>query len=232
MVKNSSPLPPRGKNNTSLGGLILQQMELGPMQNFLYFLGDPLTREIAVVDPAWDVDFLRKEAKRQDLKITCVLLTHGHPDHVNGLEELLSTHNVPVYVSQHEAPIFKPKGKNIRDVHPHEKLKIGGLEIECLHTPGHSPGCQCFWVQGQLISGDTLFIDGCGRCDLPGSDPAQMHDSLYNTILKLPDSTLIYPGHNYGPFPSDTLANQKKTNPYLQCHNLQEFLEERMGISL
>ncbi len=210
--------------------LILQQMELGPMGNFLYFLGDPTTKEIAVIDPAWEVPFLKKEAQRQGLKITSVLLTHGHPDHLNGLEDLLSTHDVPVYVSEHEAPIFKPQGKNIQDVKPHQRLKIGQMEIECLHTPGHSPGCQCFLVQGQLISGDTLFIDGCGRCDLPGSDPRQMYDSLYNTILKLPDSTVIYPGHNYGPIPYDTLANQKRTNPYLLCANLQEFLEERMPL--
>jgi len=200
------------------------------MGNFLYFLGDPTTKEIAVIDPAWEVPFLKKEAQRQGLKITSVLLTHGHPDHLNGLEDLLSTHDVPVYVSEHEAPIFKPQGKNIQDVKPHQRLKIGQMEIECLHTPGHSPGCQCFLVQGQLISGDTLFIDGCGRCDLPGSDPRQMYDSLYNTILKLPDSTVIYPGHNYGPIPYDTLANQKRTNPYLLCANLQEFLEERMPL--
>ncbi len=212
--------------------LILQQFELGPLQNFLYFLGDPQTKEIAIIDPAWDVDFLLEEAKRQNFKITSVLLTHAHPDHVNGLPELLKRHPVPVYISAHEFPIFRPQVKNLIDVKPNQKLKIGNLEIDTLHTPGHSPGCQCFLTQGHLISGDTIFIDGCGRCDLPGSDPKQMYNSLYNTIMKLPDETLIYPGHNYGPVEFDTVANQKRTNPYLQCQNLTEFLEERMGVSM
>ncbi len=211
--------------------VILQQMQLGPLQNFLYFLGDAATKEIAIIDPAWDVNFLRKKAQTQGFQITMVLLTHGHPDHVNGLEEFLLTYDVPVYISQHEALFFKPKCKNLKEISSQQKLKIGKIEIECLHTPGHSPGCQCFLIGNQLISGDTIFIDGCGRCDLPGSDPKQMYDSLYNKIMKLPDSTVIYPGHNYGPIEYDTLAHQKQTNPYLQCHNLQEFLEERMGIS-
>ena len=212
--------------------IILQQFQLGPLQNFLYFLGDGATQEIAVIDPAWDVDFLRKKAKAQGFQITMVLLTHGHPDHVNGLDELLSTHDVPVYISQHEAIFFKPRCKNLKEISPNQKIKIGSIEVECLHTPGHSPGCQCFLVGNQMISGDTIFIDGCGRCDLPGSDPKKMYDSLYNKIMKLPDATLLYPGHNYGPKEFDTIANQKRTNPYLQCNSLQEFLEERMGISL
>lgn len=212
--------------------IILQQFELGPLQNFLYFLGDPSTKEIAVIDPAWDVNFLRRKAKDQGFQITTILLTHGHPDHVNGLGELLSTHDVPVFISQHEAFFFKPKCKNLKEISSNQKIKIGNIDVETLHTPGHSPGCQCFLVGNQMIAGDTIFIDGCGRCDLPGSDPKKMYDSLYNKVMKLPDSTVIYPGHNYGPTESDTLANQKRTNPYLQCNSLQEFLKERMGILL
>lgn len=202
------------------------------MDNFIYFLGDRGKKEIAVIDPAWDVEFLRQEALRQKLTITMILLTHGHPDHVNGLAQLLSTHDVPVYVSAHELPILKPRHKNVRNTEHNTKIKIGDLEATCLHTPGHSPGSQCFLAENHLISGDTVFIDGCGRCDLPGSDVKQMYHSLYTKIMKLPDDTLIYPGHNYGPTPFDTLAHQKKTNPYLTCHSQEEFLHERMGISL
>ena len=210
--------------------IILRQMKLGPMENFIYFLGDPQTNEIAVIDPAWDVDFLRNEAKKSNYTITAILLTHGHHDHVNGIENLLSTHHVPVYISTHEAGIYIPKCKNLKKVKPNEKLKIGNLAIECLHTPGHSPGCQCFWVDGILISGDAVFIDGCGRCDLPGSDVKAMYHSLYNVIMKLPDATTIYPGHNYGPVPFATLGEQKKMNPYLTCKNMEEFLLGRMGM--
>ena len=212
--------------------LILKQMELGPLQNFIYFIGDAAANEIALVDPAWDVSFLCGEAKRLGCKITAVFLTHGHPDHVNGLAEFLSKHDVPVYISKSEAPFYKPRHKNLVEVKDREKLRVGSLEFECILTPGHSPGCQCFRNQDVLITGDTLFIDGCGRCDLPGSDPKAMYHSLYRVIMPLPDSTLLFPGHNYGPLKYATLAAQKKTNPYLQCHSLMEFLEERMGISL
>ncbi len=212
--------------------IILQQFELGPLQNFLYFLGDGSTNEIAVIDPAWDINFLIKEARRQKFKITAVFLTHGHPDHVNGLAAMLSQCDVPAYICKKESEFFKPRHKNLIETAPGESLRIGSLEIKTLHTPGHSPGCQCFWVENYLISGDAIFINGCGRCDLPGSDPKQMYDSLYNKIMKLPDETVIYPGHNYGPVPFDTVANQKKTNPYLRCKNINEFLQERMGVYL
>ena len=212
--------------------LILKQFEIGPLQNFLYFLGDKRTNEIAVVDPAWDVDFLCDEAKKNGYKITNVFLTHAHPDHVNGLEAILSRHDVPAYLSKNEFPLFKPKHPNIVETKDYQKLKVGQIEFECIFTPGHSSGCQCFKHDNVLIAGDTIFIDGCGRCDLPGSDPKAMYRSLYDVVMKLPDNTLIYPGHNYGPTPFATLASQKKTNPYLQCSNLQEFLEERMGLIL
>jgi len=200
------------------------------MENFQYFLGDARSKEIAVVDPAWDVDQLCAEAKKNGYKITMVLLTHGHPDHVNGLKEILARQDVPAYISRHEAPFLKPAHKNIVEIEDRQRIKIGGIEIECLLTPGHTPGCQCFLYKNVLICGDTLFVDGCGRCDLPGSDPRQMYRSLYKIIAKLPDETVIYPGHNYGPTPSATLASQKKTNPYLTCDGMEEFLSERMGV--
>ena len=210
--------------------LLIQQYEIGPLNNFLYLLGDPETKEMAMVDPAWDVDFLCKEAKKLGYKITKVFLTHAHPDHVNGLDKLLSIHPVPVHISKFEHPALRPKVAGLIDVTPQDKLTVGKISFDILHTPGHTPGCQCFLAQGQLISGDTLFIDGCGRCDLPGSDPKQMYDSLYNKLMKLPNDTVIYPGHNYGNTPTDTLENQKLTNPYLQCISLNEFLVERMGL--
>jgi len=210
--------------------LLIQQYEIGPLNNFLYLLGDPETKQMAIVDPAWDVDFLVKESKRLGYTITKVFLTHAHPDHVNGLDQLLSTHQVPVYISKHEYPPLRPKIQGLIDVTDQDQLSIGNINFNILHTPGHTPGCQCFLAQGQLISGDTLFIDGVGRCDLPGGDPKKMYESLSNIIMKLPDDTIVYPGHNYGNTPTDTIGNQKQTNPYLQCNNLNEFLVERMGL--
>ena len=218
-------------NMAKAANLILEQMEIGPLQNFIYFLGDDTTKEIAVVDPAWDVDYLRLQAKKKGYTITNIFLTHGHPDHVNGLDELLSTHNVPVYISKHEAFFYTPKCKNLKKVEDHEKLKVGTIEFECIRTPGHTPGCQCFKYGDVLIAGDTIFIDGCGRCDLPGGDAKIMYKTLYTIVKNLPDTTIIYPGHNYGPTPFASLASQKKTNPYLQAKNLEDFLYTRMGMA-
>lgn len=210
--------------------LILEQMELGPMQNFQYFLGDAASADIAVVDPAWDVDFLCAAAERKKYKIKAVFLTHGHPDHVNGLKEILSRHDVPAYISRHEHILYKPRHKNIVEVEDGQILQVGTAAFECLRTPGHTPGSLCFRHENILITGDTLFIDGCGRCDLPGGSAKQLYNSLYNVILKLPDSTIIYPGHNYGSQAFAALASLKKTNPYLSCRSMEEFLCDRLGI--
>ena len=211
--------------------LILKQMELGPLDNFLYFIGDAQTKEIAIVDPAWDVDYLCSEAEKAGYKVTDIFLTHGHPDHVNGLDEILERHDVPVYISKHEASFLKPDHKNIVEIDDHHKLKVGNIEFECILTPGHTPGCQCFLYKNVLIAGDAIFIDGCGRCDLPGGDAREMYKSLYDIIMKLPDDTTLYTGHNYGPKPFATLKSQKVTNPYLLCNSMEEFLQQRMGIS-
>jgi hydroxyacylglutathione hydrolase len=208
--------------------LLIRQYELGPMENFLYLLGDPSTKEMAIIDPAWDVPFLIKEAEKLGYKITNIFLTHAHHDHVNGVNEAVEKLNVPVYVSKHEAVQLTAKLKNLKPIEDRTKLKLGNITFDTLHAPGHSPGCQLIVTDGHAICGDVLFINACGRCDLPGSDPRAMYNSLHNVLMTLPDDTIVYPGHNYGPTPMDTLAGQKRTNPYLQCNSLEEFLGERM----
>ncbi len=220
---------------SSTSSLLIEQYEIGPLNNFLYLLGDPATKEMAIVDPAWDVPYLCDQAKRLGYTITQVFLTHAHPDHVNGLDELLKTHNVPVYVSKYEAQFLTAKLKNLTPIDNHAKLKLGNITFEALWAPGHTPGCQWFYLNVNnetplLIAGDVLFIDGCGRCDLPGGDARKMYQSLTGVIKKLPDNTVVFPGHNYGPTPTDTIGHQKITNPYLQADSLEEFLGERMGI--
>ena len=210
--------------------IILKQFQNGPMDNFQYFIGDAATGEVAIVDPAWDVDLIRSLAEQNGYKIVNIFLTHGHPDHINGLGRLLATHDIPVYISKYEAPFLMPKCKNLNMVEKDEVLSVGGVKFETYRTPGHTPGCICFKHGDILIAGDAIFIDGCGRCDLPGGDAVLMYDSLYNVISKFPDSTLIFPGHDYGPKPYDTLGNQKKTNPYLTCSSREEFLRHRMGL--
>lgn len=209
--------------------LLIQQMEIGPMQNYVYFIANSDTKEAVVVDPAWDVDYIRQQAQKQGLSIKAALITHGHPDHTNGIEDLLRTHDIPIYVSEHEAYFYKPVGENIKEVKPDTVIELGPVHIQCIHTPGHTPGSQCFLCHGNLVSGDTLFLDGCGRCDLPGGDAELMFESIATKLLTLPDSTVIFPGHNYHHLHHDSLQNQKLTNPYLQYENLQGFVHRRMG---
>jgi len=209
--------------------IYLKQMEIGPMQNFQYFIGCAKTRQVAVVDPAWDIDRLVSEAESDELQILMILLTHGHPDHMEGAAGLSKRFDIPAYISQDEAPFYMPHLQRLHHLSNGEKISIGKITVECIATPGHTPGGMCFRAGDVLITGDTLFIDGCGRCDLPGGDPQQMYDTLYHVIKKLPDSLIVYPGHSYGPSSSATLGRQKQTNPYLTCAGKKDFLEHRMG---
>lgn len=202
-------------------------MEIGPMQNFVYFVGDANRKEVAVVDPAWDVETILSEAEREDLKIKAILVSHFHFDHTNGILPLLKKLDVPVYLQQEELPYFQ-EGTKIRELKPTQsgdKLKIGDVEITFLHTPGHTPGSQCFHLQNNLVSGDTLFINCVGRTDLPGGSPEQLYHSMTDILMKLPDQTTLFPGHNYADQATSTLGKEKKQNPYFLCPTLSDFLK-------
>lgn len=198
------------------------------MQNYVYLVGDPNTREALVVDPAWDVDAVLKKANDEGYQVKGALITHTHFDHVNGLEDLLKKTDGTVYINKNEAEFLKGMKGNIRKTEGGDKIKIGNTEITLLHTPGHTPGSQCFLIDGNLISGDTLFINACGRCDLPGGNAEQMYQSL-KTLSELDERTILYPGHNYADEPTSTIGAEKKYNPYLQTANLNDFLKYRMG---
>ncbi len=206
----------------------LKQMEIGPMQNFVYFLGDRNTREVFVVDPAWDVPAILKEAEKEGLKVKGAFVTHAHFDHVNGLEELLNQTNGIAYVQKNEVPYLKSFKDSMKSVEGGDKIKIGDVTVTFVHTPGHTPGSQCFLIDNGLISGDTLFIGACGRCDLPGGNAEQMYESL-NQLSKLDENTILFPGHNYSDEPTSTIGQEKRTNPYLQFGTMNDFLRLRTG---
>lgn len=212
------------------------------MQNFVYLIGDPETRECLVVDPAWEVDRILEEAKRDEMTITGILVTHSHYDHVNGVEAILKATDARVYIHKEEQAFLKHSraestgifinvsSPNLMAVSSGDKIKIGKVPLEFLHTPGHTPGSQCFLVNKNLVSGDTLFIGYCGRCDLPGGDPEKMYESLTQKLAKLDDETLLYPGHNYSDRAVTVLGEEKKTNPYLKPRNLEEFYRVLSGL--
>ncbi len=206
-------------------------MELGPMENFVYLIGSKDTREVFVVDPAWQVDTVLRTAKEEDLKIVGALISHYHFDHTNGIEELLESLSVPVYVNKNDLNYMDVSKDVLKPIDAGTKVKAGNVEIEMVHTPGHTPGSQCFHVRGHLISGDTLFINACGRTDLPGGDPKQLYHSLTKTLMKMEDQTILCPGHNYASTPTTTMGEQKKHNPYLMCDSLENFLRFRTGVA-
>ena len=194
------------------------------MVNFAYLLGDRETGECVVVDPAYNVDDLVAIAAADDMKITGALASHYHADHVGGsmmgysiegIARLLEHQDVPIHVNEHEVPwIVKTTGVSEDHLSAHSSgdvVSVGDLNITLVHTPGHTPGSQCFLVNGCLVSGDTLFLDGCGRTDLPGSDVGQMYDSL-TTLASLPDDTIVLPGHRYSEPPAARLSDVKQFN--------------------
>ncbi len=201
------------------------------MKNFIHLVGAENSPEVAVVDPAWDVKGLLQEVTREGKKIAAVVLTHSHEDHVNGVPELLTTHDVPVYAQRTEIA-FDPRLQDfagaLKAVGPGEKVKVGPLELTFIHTPGHTPGSQCLHCGGALFSGDTLFVDHCGRCDFPGSDVKQMFHSLHAVLGALPDETQLYPGHDYGAVKVSTLERERKLNPYLLRTDLASFSDYRL----
>jgi glyoxylase-like metal-dependent hydrolase (beta-lactamase superfamily II) len=216
--------------------IYLKQMELGPMQNFVYLVGDPVARECVVVDPAWEIDTIVDTAQADDMTITGALVTHTHQDHVGGsleswgmpgripgIEELLARVPAKVYVHKAEREFLKGFGSDLVKVDNHDTLPVGRLTLTFMHTPGHTPGSQCFLVENRLISGDTLFIGSCGRTDLPGSDPSAMYESLTQRLGKLADDSVLFPGHNYGG-PSSTIGHEKRGNPFMQFTSLASFL--------
>ena len=207
------------------------------MVNFVYLIGDRQTKECMVVDPAYAIADILEIVDQDEMKLTGVLATHYHPDHVGGsmmgmkiqgVADLLEKCQIPIHINKHETKwVARTTGLNENDLVQHEsgdKVSVGDVSITFVHTPGHTPGSQCFLVEQRLVAGDTLFLDGCGRTDLPGGNPGDLYSSL-QTLASLPAATIVCPGHQYSALPTANLGDVVSTNHVFRPSSQQQWLE-------
>ena len=206
------------------------------MVNFVYAIGDRATGDCVLVDPAYDVSSIISAVLADGMRVSGVLATHYHPDHVGGsmmgmriegITALLEQCNVPIHVHRDEVEwVTKVTTVDRGALTAHDSgdvVQVGDVAITLVHTPGHTPGSQCFLVDGRLVSGDTLFLDGCGRTDLPGSNPAEMYDSLQR-LAALPDDTVIFPGHQYSSDPHAPMSHVRTHNAIFKPKSKEAWL--------
>jgi len=208
------------------------------MVNFVYLIGDRERGEAVAVDPAYGVRELVEMLGAEGLKLTGILATHWHADHIGGdlvghpiegIQELLAMDDVaaPVHIQRPEIEWVKRRtGVSDSDLVLHDSgdtVMVGEIPVKLIHTPGHTAGSQCFLVDGKLVAGDTLFLDGCGRTDLPDSDPDAMYESLTQKLATIPDDTMLYPGHLYSPEAYATMGETRQRNFVFRIPTLEQW---------
>ncbi len=209
--------------------LKVHQLLLGPMENYCYIIADKASKKCMVIDPAWDIKTITDTIEQNEYQLTSIIISHYHPDHcgghlwghdIEGVSELLKKFDVPVLCHSQEKDgiltITKIAPSGIQTIESGEDYQLGNQKLKFIHTPGHTPGSVCLLWNNCLFAGDTLFINGCGRVDLPGGNVDQLHDSLTNKLMKLDPQTVLYPGHAYAPQKSVTFQELLTLNPYLQ----------------
>lgn len=215
---------------------MIQQIKIrGFDSNFSYIVGDSKTKEIGIVDPD-DADHLIAEINHGEYQVKMILITHSHFDHVAGVERLLENYDVPVYLHENaEGKLDIPEEKR-KYVGDGDFIQIGGLKIEVIDTPGHIDDAVCYYISEEnsedgipkILTGDTLFVEGCGRADLAGSNVEDLYDTL-EKLKKLPDNTEVFAGHDYGSKPVSSIGWEKQHNKYLLCADFQEFKDLRIA---
>lgn len=206
----------------------IDALELGPMENFVYLITDMASGRAAVVDPAWEAGEIINLAQKKGVRITDILLTHSHHDHINGIDDILAEYDAELHLLRAEAEFWGQHTDLPTLHHGGDEIRLGNTAIHILHTPGHTPGSACYHIDNNLLTGDTMFVFGCGRCDLRGGNPEVMFDTLRHIKETLPQDTLIHPGHNYATQMTSTLAEEIAGNPFLHFEEKQKFVHYRM----
>lgn len=213
---------------------IIHQIPVGPLAVFTYIVGCPETGAAVVIDPAGEAERLVEIIEREGLSVVYILNTHGHADHVlanRQLKQLLpDPASIPIAMHDADDRFFSRKEIRIQSekelglpppdpvdirLQDGDRLAVGMLTIEVIHTPGHTPGSVCFLADGHLITGDTLFVGAVGRTDLSGGSLEILLESLEKRIIGLPEETVVWPGHDYGETPASTIGREKQENPYI-----------------
>jgi glyoxylase-like metal-dependent hydrolase (beta-lactamase superfamily II) len=188
--------------------MIIKQLEIGYMDNFCYIVGCENTQQAMVIDPGSDVDRILSTAEKEDLEIVKIVNTHGHGDHTAGTAELKRRTGAEIIIHEDDADRY-PEADTFLSTE--NKLQLGEITFDIIHTPGHTPGGICLYAQGNLFTGDTLFVGDSGRTDLAGGHRPTLGKSI-RRLMELPDDTVIWPGHNYGPTKSSTIHWEKRNN--------------------
>jgi len=210
--------------------MIVKQIEVGRLAVFCYIVGCQKTKRAALVDPAADADRILAEVASLGLTVETIINTHAHPDHISGNADMVERTGASIIVHEAEASWLSslankaflamiggrtspPADRTVKDG---DTISVGNITLSVIHTPGHSPGSVCLYNgKSHLITGDTLFVGGVGRTDLPGGSMKTMMTSIRQRIMTLPDDTVILPGHNYGPAPTSTIADERENNPFI-----------------
>jgi hydroxyacylglutathione hydrolase len=217
----SPPFPATDTAGLSAAPEVLQ-VEVGMLENFSEILWCPRTRQAAIVDPAFEIDRLMREVRTRDLEVTKILITHSHADHIDGVEELVARTAAVTYVHPNEAAKLAPLARAMITVTDRMDIAIGDCGVRVLETFGHTVGGVCFVADGWVVTGDVLFVRGCGRTDFPGGDTRSMWASLQR-LAALPEEFRVYPGHNYGPTVTSSIGTEIAENPYLRCPDFEAF---------
>lgn len=208
--------------------MFLEQMQVGQMLVFAYLIGDEQSREALVIDPAGETEDINAMAIKNNLKIKYIINTHGHVDHICGNYDMKELTGAELVIHEEDAAkltttpssvlnMFHAKPSPPADliVRDGDVIKVGNTSLVVLHTPGHSPGSMSLYTEGIVFTGDTLFVEGVGRTDFPGSSWSTMYEAIQEKLFTLPDGTKVLPGHNYGRTPTSTIGHEKKYNPFL-----------------
>jgi len=209
--------------------VIIRQIEVGNFSIFSYLIGDEQARECLFIDPSGDHDLLLREARAHELSVKYIANTHSHIDHTMGNREMVRRTGAKIVIHKADAAGLFDTPRDILEMFGAELpppadilvsdgglIQVGSVALQVIHTPGHTPGGMCLYIEGMVFTGDTLFVGSVGRTDFPGGSYAELEQSVRAKLYTLPGDTVVFPGHNYGMTPTSTIQRERRTNAVIR----------------